>query len=345
MRKLLLPVLVIAGTLFAKKAAAQDFTNAGQYLDYINAQSTDIAKKFLSYNSAVSHGKRAKKVENLRAQLIDEVATAESNVEGMPAFQGSKAFRDSAASFMKLYYRILNQDYAKIVDMEAISEQSYDNMEAYLLLQELVDKKLDEGNANLQLAETVFAASNNITLHPSDNDIDKMMDKVSKVNKYYHSVYLVFFRSFKEEFYMIDAMSNKNVTGIEEDKNALLQYAQTGLQVLDTTKSFEGDNSLVVNCKELLHFYISEVNDKMGIVSDYFLKTEQFDKIKAAFDGNSTHTKDDVDAYNKAVKDLNDSVNAFNNTNNQLNQQRKELTDDWNKGENTFFNENMPKYK
>jgi hypothetical protein len=38
-------------------------------------------------------------------------------------------------------------------------------------------------------------------------------------------------------------------------------------------------------------------------------------------------------------------VNAFNNTNNQLNQQRKELMDDWNKGVNTFFDENMPKYK
>jgi ABC-type transporter Mla subunit MlaD len=83
----------------------------------------------------------------------------------------------------------------------------------------------------------------------------------------------------------------------------------------------------------------------MSAVSDYLLKDEQFAKIKSAFDESTTHSKDEVDAYNKSVKDLNDAVNTSNSTNNQLNQQRAELMDNWNNGENAYFDNNMPKYK
>ena len=59
---------------------------------------------------------------------------------------------------------------------------------------------------------------------------------------------------------------------LNKNKNTLLKYAQAGLASLDTMKSFEGDNSLITNCRSMLKFYISEVNDKMGTVSDYLFK-------------------------------------------------------------------------
>ena len=45
---------------------------------------------------------------------------------------------------MKMYYNVLNDDYSKIINMEEIAEQSYDAMEAYILAQEMVDKKPEE---------------------------------------------------------------------------------------------------------------------------------------------------------------------------------------------------------
>jgi hypothetical protein len=346
MKKFLLPVMAFVITLLFKQTAiAQDFDNAGQYLDYIGKQDVTIAQKFLKYNSAVSHGKRAKKVENLRLQLLNEVETAQENIASMPSCKGNIELRDSAVSFMKLYYNVLNDDYEKIVNMEDVAEQSYDNMEAYLLIQELVDKKLQAADNALQLVQKKFAADHNINLVASETDIDKMMEKVERVNKYYHVIYLIFFRSYKEEAYLLDAISTKSIAGIEQDKNALLQYAQTGLQTLDTTKSFDGDNSVVVSCKNLLRFYVNEVNVKMSTISDYLLKSDQFDKLKTTFNDNSTHTKDEVDNYNKAVSDINSLVNSYNATNNELNQQRGQLLNDWTNTVNVFFDQNMPKYK
>jgi hypothetical protein len=168
---------------------------------------------------------------------------------------------------------------------------------------------------------------------------------VDKVNTYYDMVYLVFFKSYIEEQSLWAAVDKKNITAIEQDKNTLLKYAQTGLASLDTMKSFQGDNSLITNCRGLLKFYVSEVNDKMGAVSDYILKSDRFTKMKTDFDNNSSHSNDDVNAFNAAVKDVNDASNKYNSAINQLNPKRGELLDNWNNGVNSFFDEQMPHYK
>jgi hypothetical protein len=345
MKKFILPALLFMGMSWAQTTIAQDFNTAGQYLDYIGKQHEDITKKYLSYNSAVSHGKRAKKVENLRAKLLDEVEAARENISSMPPFKGDKAYRDTVVSFMKFYYNVLNDDYAKIVDMQEISEQSYDEMEAYFLLKEAVDKKMKEAEDRLHYAQQRFALNNNINLIDNKSDLNQMMETVGKVNDYYDAVYLVFFKSYKEEEFLQDAIGKKNITAIEQNKNALLKYTQAGLATLDTMKSFEGDNSLITNCRSLLKFYLMEVNDKMGIISDYILKSERFDKMKNDYDNNSTHSKEDVDNFNKAVKDVNDAVNTYNSTNNQLYQKRTELIDNWNNAVNEYFDSHMPTYK
>lgn len=44
--------------------------------------------------------------------------------------------------YVNFCYTIFNEDYAKIVDMEEIAEQSFDEMQALLILREKVDEKL-----------------------------------------------------------------------------------------------------------------------------------------------------------------------------------------------------------
>src|ERR1700712_1157075 len=92
----LLPVLFCFTSMPAK---AQDFDNPGTYMSYISKQHQAVAKRFLAYNSASSHGKRAKKVDGLKAKLMDEIQESRMNISGMPSFQNDKSYRDSAVSF------------------------------------------------------------------------------------------------------------------------------------------------------------------------------------------------------------------------------------------------------
>ncbi len=121
MKKLFVTTVVITCTFFACNVMAQNLENAVEYMQYISVQQDNITKKFLSYNSAVSHGKRARKVEKLREKMLDEVQESRMNISGMPKFKGDAGYRDTSANFLKFYYNVLNDDYAKIVNMEDIA--------------------------------------------------------------------------------------------------------------------------------------------------------------------------------------------------------------------------------
>ena len=326
-------------------AAAQDYTAPVEYMNAISQQREGISKKFMAYVSASAHRKREKKVQALRAKLLDEVQEAKMNISGLPSFKGDKSYRDTTVNFLKLYYNVLNDDYSKIINMEEIAEQSYDAMEAYMMAQEMVNKKLEEGNDRMKLATETFAAKNNITLTKDQTELGEKLTQVHEVNKYHTAIYLIFFKPYKQENYLIEAVSKNNITGIEQNKSSLLRYAQDGLEKLKNIKAFEGDNNLLSACKTVLNFYVKEVNDKMNTVSEFYLTKERFETIKKEFEKKSTPSKAEVDAYNKAVKDINTASDAFNNTNQLLNKERNDVLNDWNKAVNAFFDEHTPRYK
>ena len=246
---------------------------------------------------------------------------------------------------MKLYYNVLNEDYSKIINMEEIAEQSYDAMEAYMMAEEMVDKKLEEANEKMKLAQQGFAAKNNITLTESKSELGDMMKQVHEMNVYYHQVYLLFFKPYKQEGYMMEAVEKNNITGIEQNKSSLLKYAEEGLQKIKEVKPFQGDNSLLSACHNMLSFYVKEVNENMNTLSDFLLTKERFDAIKKEFDKKSSPSKEEVDTFNKSVKDINSASQAYNNANQTLNKQRNETLNDWNKAVNGFFDEHTPRYK
>ena len=334
----------IAIQFLSFSAAAQDYDNPLEYMKSISQQRENVSKKFMSYASAAAHGKKARKVENLRAKLLDEVQEARMNISGMPSYKGDKSYRDSTVVFIKLYYNVLNEDYSKIVNMEEIAEQSYDGMEAYMMAQEMVDKKLEEGNDKMQLATAAFAAKNNITLNKDNSELGEKMKQVHEVNQYYNDMYLIFFKAYKQENYLLEAMDKNNITGIEQNKSSLLRYAQEGLEKLKSIKGFQGDNSLMSACKVTMNFFVKE-NEKMNTVSEFFLTQERFEIIKKEFAKKSSPSKAEVDAYNKSVKDMNTAAAAFNSTNQALNKERNEMLNDWDKTVKIFFDEHTPRYK
>ena len=78
--------------------------------------------------------------------------------------------------------------------MKAVSEQSYDYMEAYFLAQELADKKMEESQMEYEIDYYAFAANNNIEIIESESDLSKKMKISNEVFKHYKEMYLIFFK-------------------------------------------------------------------------------------------------------------------------------------------------------
>jgi hypothetical protein len=341
--KIFIAALLAAFCFASQSATAQDFETPGQYNQYINQQHANVISKFLAYNSAVSHGKRAKKVEKLREKLLDEVQESKMNIASMPKMKGDGAFRDSAANFLKLYYNVLNEDYSKIVNMEEIAEQSYDAMEAYLMLQEAVDEKIEAASKRMHTAQQEFATKNNMTLVDTKDEMGEKMEQVGKVNEYYHEIYLLFFRPYLQEQNMMKAVEKGNVGGIEQDRNALSKYATEGLAKLESIKAFNGEGGLKMACKKMLQHYVKEAGDYMKPITEYLLAKERFESIKKDFDKKSEPAQADVDAFNKAVNDFNATLKKYNDANNNIVKLGNENLNEWNNTVNDFFNEQMPR--
>jgi hypothetical protein len=345
MQKPLLKSLIISTlTLISVySATAQD---AVTYLNSITKPQDEISKDYMSYVSAVSHGKSARKVEKRRIALLESALNARRNAALMPAFQGDKVLKDALTNYVTIVYNVLNEDYGKIVNLEDIAEQSYDNMEAYFMAQELAGQKQDAAFKKFKEAYEGFAKKNSINLIQQENELSMKLKQADAVNSYYHKLYLMFFKPYKQEYYLMDAVNRKDVSGIEQNKNTLVKFAKENLSKLDTMKAFQGDRSLVNSCKDLMRFYIDE-SSKMQVYTDFQLKSENFDKMSKAFNAKPARqrTQADVDAYNKGVNDINALSTQYNKTNQELNNNRGAYINKWNDTVNRFLDAFTPKYR
>jgi hypothetical protein len=328
--------------LLTGNTKAQSFENAGDYLGYINKSKEELTATYLSYMSAVAHN-RARKVEKRRMDLLNTITETRYKIQGMPAWKGDKSFRDSSVAYIKLLNNVFNEDYAKIVNMEEIAEQSYDLMEAYMLAQEKVQEKLHEASERQNEFQKKFAAANNINLITVENELDRKGKEVNALMKHYDEVYLVFFKPYKQEMYLIDAVNRKNVVAIEENINSLKKFAEEGLKKLQSLKGYNNDPSILVSCRDALQFYKNEAGQAQ-VITDFVLKEENFTKAKKAFDGKpaAKRTKTEIDDYNKAVNDFNEAVNNYNKVNKQTNKDREKVLDNWNNSVKKYLDDYMP---
>lgn len=319
---------------------------AVDYFEKINDEFGAISDEMWDYTSAIAHGKKARTVENKRKDLISQITTSTGKIKRMPAFEGNTAYRDSAVSYLKLNKIILNEDYAKIVDMEEVAEQSYDAMEAYMLVKEKANEKRSIAGDMIEMEGNKFAADHHINLVDSKDKIGKKLEEAAKVYKYYNVIYLIFFKSYKQEMLLIDAQNKGDFNAMEQNKNALAKNSIDGQQMLATIKDYKRDLSVKTACMDMLKFYESEATKRYEDISAFYLEKEKFEKIKNSFEAkNSQKTQKDVDQFNAAVKDYNAASDKYNKTNGELYETRTRLQSKWNDASARFTDKHVPKRK
>ncbi|MBC7872582.1 MAG: hypothetical protein H7Y01_01225, partial [Ferruginibacter sp.] len=202
--------------LQAKPVTAQSFEDAGQYIEHISKANEKLTAIYLSYTSALAHNKSARKQEKRRQDVINSIIDTRATVQSMPPWKGDRTYKDTTVAYLKMLNSVFNEDYAKIVNMEEIAEQSYDAMEAYLLAQEKADEKLEEARVRQHETTKRFAAKNSVNLIEGESETGKKSKIASDLNKHYNDVYLVFFKPYKQEMYWLDALEKGNIIAIEQ---------------------------------------------------------------------------------------------------------------------------------
>jgi hypothetical protein len=331
-------ILLGLGLACGSMTFAQGAKTPVEYMNQISQEFTAIQSATWEYTRSVAKNKGARKVEKNRAELVQTISAALARVKKVPAFEGETYFKDSTIAFLELHKIVVSQDYEKIMNLEDISEQSYDLMEAYMLAQEIAGDKLSEAGDRIEQVEHKFADEHKITLIAAKDKTSEKLKNASEVYDYYNPVYLIFFKSYKQEAYLMEALNRGDVAAMEQNKSTLSKTAVEGLGQITEVHAYKSDGTLVKACEDILKFYQEEADEKFQVLIDFQTTKTGFDKAKAALDAKKEkdRTQNDIDAFNQLVGEFNKATNDYNKTIQELNANRTKFLNNWNNSSSNF---------
>ena len=323
---------------------SQSFSNASEYLDFVALEQEEITKKMWRYTKALAHSKNDRSINSKRKALIKTTEQAIRKIDKAAGYDGDD-YKNKVLKHMRLNESLLKNEYAKIVDMKEVSEQSYDLMEAYMLAQELADKKMKESQLEYETNFYAFAAKHNINIIESETDLGKKMEISSNVFKHYNKMYLIYYKVYMNEVYLMDALNKQDVGALQQSANALSQSANEGLEILKSVETYKGDNSIIESTKKTFDFFIDEADNQTPKLVDFLILNEDFKTIQASLEKTPERkrTKEQVNTYNKKVKELNKAVKDYNSLNQNLNKNRQAALNNLNITNEKFLARHIPK--
>lgn len=318
-------------------------------VDYLNKLSNDnetIMNNTWRYLSAIAKNRNAKRIEKRRVKLEAEIRNSYNRIKAMKAYNGDKALRDSTISYYKLSLDVMTGKTKELINLEEISEKSYDNMEAYIFYQEEINKKLrDKGNM-LEDEQKRFATANNVNLIESEeSDIAKKIEKTSKVLWYKNLLYLAFFRCAVYEGAMLEATQHENSNfNFQEAGLLLTQLVDESKSKMDTITDVNKDLSLRKKTEQALDFFSQEADELVPTMVKYRKAKTEMDAITKKINNTpkKKKTKEMIDDYNKKVAEMNKIANKLNRINDSYNNRRNAIFQGWNKTANDFVNRHAP---
>ena len=338
-QKLTLILLLVVATV-----TSQNFKDASDYLEFVGKEQQTVTKSTWKYTKAVAHSKSDRSIHGKRKALLKSVDKAIAKIKKANGF-GDDDFKTKVLRHLTFNKDLLNQDYAKIIDMKAVAEQSYDAMEAYILAQELADQKMEESQQEYESDLYAFANTHNINIVESDSDLGKKMKISNAVFEHYNDLYLTYFKVYINEIYLWDAVKSNDISAIQQNANALGIAAKEGLEILKTKDMYKNDTSIINATKTAFEFFIEESDVQIPKITEFLITNEDFETIKTTLEQTPERkrTKEQIDNYNKKVKDINKGVKHYNQVNADLNAQRQKVINGLNNTNANFLSKHIPK--
>lgn len=336
-------IITLTFFLFAITLTAQTFNNALEYLDFVSEQQEGISKKMWRYTKSIAHSRSDRNIENKRKSLLKTLDKAISKIRKAPGYEGNE-FKNQLLKRLEYSKNMLNNEYAKIIDMKAVAEQSYDAMEAYMLAQEMADKKMEEIQQEYETNYYAFANKHNINIIETESDLSKNMTISNEVFGHYKEMYLVYFKVYINEVYLMDALNKGDANAIQQNANALSESAKEGLEVLKTVEHYKNDKSIANATKKAFEFFIDEADNKVPKLVAFLVLGEDLQDAQAALEKTPQRkrTKEQVDGYNEMVNDYNKGVKEYNKTNSDLNTKRQNIINTLNNTNQNFLSKHIP---
>jgi hypothetical protein len=314
-----------------------------EYMNSISADFKLIQSATWDYSKSQAKNKSARAIDGKRVELVQTIKTTIAKVKKVKPFKNETYYRDTVLAFLEINLAVVSFDYEKLMNLQEISESSYDAMDAYLKAQDVASEKLAAASERVDLVEKKFAKENNINLIESTDKVGLKLKKAGEMYDYYNPVYLIFFKAYKQEAYLMEALIKGDVSGMEQNKSSLSKVSAEGIAKMASVQAFNKDLTLKTACLDMLKFYAEESDKHFQKLIDFETKKKAFEKAKLNMESKKEkdRTQKDVDDYNKMINEFNKASNEYNAINNDLNNRRNKLLNAWNNTSENFTSKNI----
>ncbi len=331
-------ITLFAFLFLASFSFSQFNGTASDYLAQINNDFKPVQQATWEYIKSYAKNRSAKKIEHKRIELAKSIQKALDKVKQVKPFKSETYLRDSVLLFLEVDLLVINHEFAKIVNMEDISKQSYNEMHAYINIVEATHDKLTAVAKKADGAEARFIAQYSINTNTlPESKISAKLQKASEMYDYFIPMFLVTFKAYIQDAYLINAISSSDLTVIETERNRLLKITKEALLKVEKMDGYLNDFSYKTACLDLLNFYLDEVNQVQKIIDFWEAKTNYNESllfIRSKRERNLKQKHVDkhkfiVNKYNRAYAE---NIKAINH----LDTERVRLIHEWTKAENSF---------
>ena len=165
--------------------------------------------------------------------------------------------------------------------------------------------------------------------------------KAAEAMDYQQKAYLIFFKPYKQEAYIIEAMSRGDINAMEQQNSGMQDILTESYTKSRELGNYKGDDDLRLELNNALNYFKSASAKHYPTLVDFFVKKDEFEKLKKMMDTKKKKdiTNEDIDKYNAAVNSYNASTKKFNETNELMNKLRAQVLNKWNKASNKFFDQ------
>ena len=291
------------------------------------------------YIKAITRIRKARKIEKTRQELLKVLENQKERLKRCSPFRDDDTLRYELIRYLDLDYIVLKEDFDKILNMEDINAQSYDQTEAHQLAIDKAVEKLDTSFNILTKAEKNFFNKYEIKTKDVKDELSIKIEKANKAIKYYDTINRIFFKAYKQNAYAMTALNNKDIAGLEQHATTLFSFTEEGLEKLMKKEAYEGDNKFLNSAIEILEFYLHEGKDIYPANVDFYIKADNLQKANKKFDSikEGDRKQEDVDQYNSAVNVYNKAVKEIIRTNSTSLKKHNELINAWNKTVDEFL--------
>ena len=327
---------------FATITNAQEFKTPVDYLNYIGKETNIISRTTWKYTTTVAHTKNARRIDATRKSLVKSIQNATKKIEALKdGYKGDVEYKNQLLAYLSISEKQINEEYDKIIDMQEVAEQSYDYMEAYIMTRDLVNEKI---NAEVDANQKIFANKYNIQIGEDTSELGKKMKISNEVFENHTQLYLIFFKVNFTESVLLKAIEKNDLGAIQQNSNALEQYANEGLEKLKTFKPYKSDMSLVLATKKTLEFSKKEAVELGPSVVSFMMLNQKFQESKKTMDNKpaGSRSKEEIDNFNKLVNEVNKEVGNYNKTINKFNTERTNTINNWNVTGDNFIARYVP---